>query len=226
MDEIAAAAEAIYRAKGWRDVSRLAYAPGRFDAGETVLRLTEGTDRPAVFLGGRNGGGRSLSGVGAAGLDPAPLHAGTSVGERNLPGSSPVQGQALAPAFPSLPADRREWGLREFEGVAGRQNLAVTHPTAQLTVFAGAKLLVEGLRRAGRDLSREKLVEAMEGLVDFDSGLTPRSVLAKTGATEPMEPMWWRSIRFGKKDRLPRRGGSSSTNLLKWLGRQYPGESW
>jgi hypothetical protein len=35
-------------------------------------------------------------------------------------------------------------------------------------------LLSEGMKQAGRDASREKLVTALEGLHDFDTGLTPR----------------------------------------------------
>ena len=36
--------------------------------------------------------------------------------------------------------------------------------------FMAAKVLVEGLRRAGNDLSREKLRVALEGIRDFDIG--------------------------------------------------------
>jgi hypothetical protein len=34
-------------------------------------------------------------------------------------------------------------------------------------------LLSEGMKQAGRDASREKLINALEGLHDFDTGLTP-----------------------------------------------------
>ena len=34
-------------------------------------------------------------------------------------------------------------------------------------------LFSEGMKQAGRDASREKLVSALEGLHDFDTGLTP-----------------------------------------------------
>ncbi len=43
----------------------------------------------------------------------------------------------------------------------------------QFATLDSAKILVEGLKRAGRDLSREKLVTAIEGFYDFDTGLTP-----------------------------------------------------
>ena len=35
-------------------------------------------------------------------------------------------------------------------------------------------LFAEGMKQAGRDASREKLVSALEGLHDFATGLTPQ----------------------------------------------------
>lgn len=37
--------------------------------------------------------------------------------------------------------------------------------------FAGGKILIEALKRAGRDLTREKFVEALESLKGFDTGV-------------------------------------------------------
>jgi len=47
------------------------------------------------------------------------------------------------------------------------------HVQAQLAALAAAKLLVEGLRRAGRDLSRVRLIEGIEELFGFETGVTP-----------------------------------------------------
>jgi branched-chain amino acid transport system substrate-binding protein len=40
--------------------------------------------------------------------------------------------------------------------------------------FVDAMVLVEGLKRAGKDLTREKLVRSLESIHDFDAGLGPR----------------------------------------------------
>jgi hypothetical protein len=40
--------------------------------------------------------------------------------------------------------------------------------------MAAAKILVYGLERSGKNLSREKLVTTLEGLYEFDTGLMPR----------------------------------------------------
>ena len=49
---------------------------------------------------------------------------------------------------------------------SGKENYSFT----SLEGFIAAKVLVEGLRRAGRDLTREKLVTALETLNDYDVG--------------------------------------------------------
>ena len=43
----------------------------------------------------------------------------------------------------------------------------------KLAAVSAATLLTEGLFRSGRDLSREKLIESIEGLYGFNTGLTP-----------------------------------------------------
>jgi branched-chain amino acid transport system substrate-binding protein len=44
--------------------------------------------------------------------------------------------------------------------------------------FVDAQVLVEGLKRAGHDLSREKLIDAIESIKDKDIGLGPRLTLS------------------------------------------------
>lgn len=53
-----------------------------------------------------------------------------------------------------------------LEASTGKQNFSFT----SLEGFIAAKVLVEGLRRAGPDLTREKFITAMEQLRDFDVG--------------------------------------------------------
>ncbi len=53
-----------------------------------------------------------------------------------------------------------------FSAETGKENYSFT----SLEGFIAAKVLVEGLRRAGRDLTREKLVAALETMNDYDVG--------------------------------------------------------
>ncbi len=56
----------------------------------------------------------------------------------------------------------------EYRSLARQQGVATTN--AGMEGFMSAKVLVEGLRRAGPDLTRERLVSALENLRDYDLG--------------------------------------------------------
>lgn len=58
--------------------------------------------------------------------------------------------------------------VREYSQLAKEQGVPDT--SAGMEGFMGAKVLVEGLRRAGRDLTREKLVNALDTLSGYDLG--------------------------------------------------------
>ena len=53
-----------------------------------------------------------------------------------------------------------------LEASTGKQNYSFT----SLEGFIAAKVLVEALRRAGNDLTRERFVNAMEQMRDYDVG--------------------------------------------------------
>ncbi|MEO5928630.1 MAG: ABC transporter substrate-binding protein [Candidatus Kapaibacterium sp.] len=57
--------------------------------------------------------------------------------------------------------------LREKYGLPG------DHVGSQLMALAGARILVEGLKRSGRDLSREALVAQLQQLYEFGTGFIP-----------------------------------------------------
>jgi ABC-type branched-subunit amino acid transport system substrate-binding protein len=63
--------------------------------------------------------------------------------------------------------------MAEFRTLHARYKFAPRHTAAQLSAFAAAKVFVEALTRAGKDLSREKLVTTLESLYDYETGTTP-----------------------------------------------------
>ncbi|MCA1635216.1 MAG: ABC transporter substrate-binding protein [Acidobacteria bacterium] len=77
-------------------------------------------------------------------------------------------------AFPSVPADVTPAGEAELRALVEKYRFPMRHTAAQLSALAAAKVLVEGLQRGGRDVSREKLVTALEGLYEYETGATPR----------------------------------------------------
>jgi ABC-type branched-subunit amino acid transport system substrate-binding protein len=76
-------------------------------------------------------------------------------------------------SFPTSPADQTAEGVQEFRALAEKYKLPSQHLVAQLSAYSAAKVLVEGLKRAGKDVSRDKLIAALEGLNRFETGLTP-----------------------------------------------------
>ncbi len=76
-------------------------------------------------------------------------------------------------SFPTSPADQTAEGVKEFRALAEKYRLPSQHLVAQLSAYSAAKILVEGLKRAGKDVSREKLIAALESLNRFETGLTP-----------------------------------------------------
>ena len=76
-------------------------------------------------------------------------------------------------AVPMLPSDQSQAGARQYRDLAAKYELPMTYRPIQLATLGAARVLVEGLKRAGRDLSRDRLVEALEGLYEFETGLTP-----------------------------------------------------
>ena len=59
---------------------------------------------------------------------------------------------------------------REYREVLKKAGMEATVSFIGLETFINAKVLVEGLRRAGRDLTRPRFIQAMESLQRFDVG--------------------------------------------------------
>ena len=91
-------------------------------------------------------------------------------------------------AYPVSPDADTDAARAEYRQFASAHGLPADHVAAQWTAIAQAKALSEALRRAGRDLTTEKLINALEGLADFPTGLThavtwgPRRRIGAMGA--------------------------------------------
>jgi ABC-type branched-subunit amino acid transport system substrate-binding protein len=73
-------------------------------------------------------------------------------------------------AMPFLPSDITADAKAEWSRLAELRVLETSRIAGQWSALCNARILVEGLKRAGRDLSRENLVEALNGLHDFSCG--------------------------------------------------------
>jgi ABC-type branched-subunit amino acid transport system substrate-binding protein len=111
--------------------------------------------------------------------DMAALGAKTKSSQILLAGASvtrslfELRGKKVFLAAPTLPGDLTSEGRGEIESFAIRHSLDPKHRAAEIAAYAAVKVFVEGLRRAGRDLTREKLIASLEHLYGFATGVTP-----------------------------------------------------
>jgi ABC-type branched-subunit amino acid transport system substrate-binding protein len=61
----------------------------------------------------------------------------------------------------------------EYRRLAELHKLPAYRFSEQWAALAGAKILVEGLKRSGRNLDREALIKSLEELSNFDTGFAP-----------------------------------------------------
>jgi ABC-type branched-subunit amino acid transport system substrate-binding protein/mono/diheme cytochrome c family protein len=125
-----------------------------------------------LLLGGGTALSRFLSRADGSGWYPRVLIPGVFAGSNILNAPAGFDGH-LYLAFPVLPSDARPDKLQEVWQLADRHDLSQKHLAAQLSALAAAQVLLEGLHRAGRDLSRERLIESLEGLYKHQTGLLP-----------------------------------------------------
>jgi ABC-type branched-subunit amino acid transport system substrate-binding protein len=75
-------------------------------------------------------------------------------------------------ALPIAPSDQSREGLGRYDNLVGPKGPREGHRTAQISALALVDLLAEGLRRAERDLTRERFIAGLGHLRDFRTGLT------------------------------------------------------
>jgi len=81
--------------------------------------------------------------------------------------------EKLFVSLPISPSDQTAAGLNEYGRIAGKYKLPQSHVATQLVVLSGAKILVEALKRSGKDLTVGSLIESLETFSEFSTGLTP-----------------------------------------------------
>ncbi len=76
-------------------------------------------------------------------------------------------------AFPMLPSDATAEGLAEYKHLADAYHLDPALQAVQFSAIASAKLFIEVLTRAGRDLTREHVIEILQNIQGFQTEFAP-----------------------------------------------------
>jgi ABC-type branched-subunit amino acid transport system substrate-binding protein len=173
---IAAATAAAEHAKkiGRSVAAKLVYTPNNFDARRIVNELKNNGAEGVFFFGSGKEQSSLLSEAAAAGWTPHFFCLGVMTGKELPTAATATFKNKIFIAFPTVPADITNEGRSEFRALHEKYRFIPRHTASQLSAFAAAKVLVEALTRAGKDLSREKLITSLEGLYDYETGLTPR----------------------------------------------------
>lgn len=159
------------RRTGRAEPKVLQYERGQFDAAAVAAELKR-AGAQAVLFAGAGEETKFIAEAEKLSYFPHVLLLGVLT-NRGVPQASAGFKDRIFLTFPTVPADIKPEGTKFFRALAGEHSLADKHVAAQLAALAAAQTLAEGLKRAGRGLSRERLITALEGLYEFDTGLAP-----------------------------------------------------
>lgn len=168
----ASAAQAQSAANGWQPALTTSYRAPHFDAADAAQTLQQENIGTVMFFGSASDLRRLADEAGRRGWKPDLMLPGVFAGKGMFDIPATYEGRVFL-AYSSIPADHTAKGVSEFEKLHTDYDIDYRHSTTQISAFVAAKILVEGLKRAGRDLSRERLVRELEGLSDFQPGLMP-----------------------------------------------------
>lgn len=172
LETVAAAMLEEARTVGWSTFETRTYVPGAIDALGLASALATIDSRAVFFLG--SGEDRQLLVQGADHFNwlPEVYIPGSMAGPRALATPGRFDGRVFL-SFPTLPQDRSPEAAGAYAALAEDHDLPRRHLATQLSTLAAAHVFAEGVKRAGRRLTRSKLVDALEQLYKWDSGLTP-----------------------------------------------------
>jgi ABC-type branched-subunit amino acid transport system substrate-binding protein len=137
-----------------------------------VRRAKEGSTEAVLFFGPGSDAVAFLSEADRQGWHPMFLAPAPMVGGTLLTAPAHLT-KTVYLASPIATPDPASPEMADFSRLVSRIGGGGDSRSFQLLAFAGAKLLEEGLRRAGRDVSRPRLIEALGGLWEFQTGVTP-----------------------------------------------------
>jgi ABC-type branched-subunit amino acid transport system substrate-binding protein len=167
--------ELALKAFGLVPVSKGSYVRGTLDVEAGLARIHASGARSVVMIGTYEPCARFIRMARQKGYHPV-FYNVSFVGADALArllgneGEGVIVSQVVPPPD-NLDADERLWGVREYV------DLLATHYPDDRPNFVGlegyinARVLVEGLMRAGRDLNREAFIRAIESIRDYDLGI-------------------------------------------------------
>jgi ABC-type branched-subunit amino acid transport system substrate-binding protein len=171
-DELAAAAADQARKLGFMSVEEEVFELNEFQAESTVVNLNENGTDAVLFLGSAAELAQFARRATLADWQPLLLAPGL-MAEKNIFELPDSFDRRVLLAYASLPTDYSPEGAADFERLHEKHGFDYSYSIAQVNAYIAARVLVEALENAGRDLTRDAIVDALESLTDFHAGLAP-----------------------------------------------------
>jgi ABC-type branched-subunit amino acid transport system substrate-binding protein len=171
-DSLVGAVRRAARKHAWPEPLESSLAGGPGDAARIVGELSRAKVRSLFYFGSERGLKDFAHEAAKTDWRPLILLSGPLSARVAFELPLTFDGKVLL-AYPNLPSDQSAAGIDELRRLSADHSLEKHHLATRISALVAAKILVEGLRRSGRALSRAKLVSSLEGLSKFDTGLTP-----------------------------------------------------
>src|SRR6185295_17466293 len=172
---LADAALAEAERKAFEPQAVFRYPVGQLDAAAVTRKLADAKIGAVIFFGPARDQAallNSLASLGSKAELPLCLSLGAFAGHElfDLPAKAGAQ---VRLAFPVRPIDPTSEAAGEWRELAAARHLEARDLASQATALTAAKLLVAALEKSGRQLTRDRLVEALETFQRFESGVSP-----------------------------------------------------
>ena len=139
---------------------------------QAVTELRQSGIEAVFFFGDTAVLGRLATMATARDWHPRLFLSGPTAGRAVFSFPAPFDGR-IHLAYPNLPEDQSAAGREEFRALRQKHSLSPGHLASQVRALAAAKVLVEGLRRGGRKVTRAGLMREIENLDKFITGQLP-----------------------------------------------------
>ena len=135
---------------------RYDYVAGRFDVSDALKQLAQTGRDAVIFIG--HAVDEALSFMREADKRhwfPALFLPSSSSGPDVFDAPAGFNGKLFV-SFPNSPTALSGDGVNEFRSLAAKYKLPTQHVATQMSAYSAARILVEAMRRAGKDLSPGK----------------------------------------------------------------------
>lgn len=156
----------------WDAPQSYEFRAGQFEAAVAAQKLKQANPKVVFLLGGSEDAMSFIREAEKLSWFPFIFLPSANAGAGIFDAPAGFDGKVFL-SFPTSPLDQTSEGITQFRALAEKHKLSTKHQAAQLSSYSAAKILAEGLKRAGRDLSREKLIQVLEGFYEYQTGLTP-----------------------------------------------------